>query len=224
MKNFTFSAAAQTLDETVAQKNTCSISVKGTFVATPVFEGSVNGQNWTTLFMTPVANGNSVSATTVPGDWIGDAAGFSLVRVRCTAYTSGQPLVFLDLSEAYTSRGQSQLSDASIGGQTTNDWTFACTAAIAVTSDVVVQAAAGAGVRNYVTAMQITNNSATATEIVLKDGSTVIWRGYVGASMLTPVQFIFKTPLRTTANAALNFACITVGAGVYISAQGFKGS
>jgi hypothetical protein len=34
-------------------------------------------------------------------------------------------------------------------------------------------------------------------------------------------EVIFENPLKTTANTALNFACITSGAAVYVNAQGY---
>lgn len=104
------------------------------------------------------------------------------------------------------------------------DWQFACTTPVANTTDLVLKAAAGAGLRNYTTGIQIINSSATiATEIVIKDNATVIWRGYVGigTALNSVVGVSFATPLRGTAATALNFACITTGSSVYISAQGF---
>lgn len=59
-------------------------------------------------------------------------------------------------------------------------------------------------------------------EVVLKDGtSTVIWRGYIAAN--EPLkQILFPTPLQSTANTALNVACINAGTQICISAQGYK--
>ncbi len=101
------------------------------------------------------------------------------------------------------------------------EWSFACAAGGVInTTDIVLAAAAGAGLRRYVCSMQLSNNSAVATEIVLKDGATIIWRGHLPAN--APMsEIIFENPLRTTANAALNFACITTAAAVYINAQGY---
>lgn len=102
------------------------------------------------------------------------------------------------------------------------DWAYAgVTGGITNTSDVVLAAAAGAGLRNYCTAIQLFNSSATATEVVIKDGTTVIWRGRVGASMTNPVPITFPTPLKSSANAALNFACITTATATIVSAQGY---
>jgi hypothetical protein len=101
------------------------------------------------------------------------------------------------------------------------DWQFACTAPIAVATDVVAKAAAAAGLRNYVTNLQYSNASATATEIVIKDGATVIWRGFAPANMGGMQDITFTTPLRGTAATAVNFQCITAAASVYINTQGY---
>jgi len=102
------------------------------------------------------------------------------------------------------------------------EWSSAAAAGgITNTTDVVLGAAAGAGLRRFVTALQLKNAGTVATEVVLKDGSTVIWRGHLGASMTFSESHQFADPLRTTANTALNLACITTGAQVYVNAQGF---
>jgi hypothetical protein len=101
------------------------------------------------------------------------------------------------------------------------EWSYAAASGGVVnTVDVVLSAAAGAGLRRYITSMSLSNANATATEVVLKDGATVIWRGQLPANA-PMVQIAFENPLRTTANTALNFACITTGAAVYVNAQGF---
>jgi hypothetical protein len=101
------------------------------------------------------------------------------------------------------------------------EWSYAAASGgIVNTTDVVLAAAAGAGLRRYITSLTMSNNSATATEVVLKDGSTVIWRGHLPANAVN-VAVSFENPLRTTANTALNFACITTAAAVYVNAQGF---
>jgi hypothetical protein len=103
------------------------------------------------------------------------------------------------------------------------DWQYAAAAGgIINTTDVVLRAAAAAGIRNYVTSIDIRNAHATvATEVVIKDGATVIWRQLLPAAMTAPVEITFPTPLRGTAATAMNVACITTGAQVYVNAQGF---
>ena len=103
-----------------------------------------------------------------------------------------------------------------------NEWQYAAASGgITNTTDVVLQAAAGSGIKNYLTGLSVANASATATEVVVKDGSTVIWRMYLAAN--APIQGIkFVTPLQSTANTALNVACITTGTQTYVNAQGYK--
>ena len=104
-----------------------------------------------------------------------------------------------------------------------NEWQYAAqSGGITNTSDVALVAAQGAGIKNYLTGLSVANANATASEIVIKDGaSTVIWRMYLAAN--APIKsIIFSTPLQSTANTALNVACITTGTQTYINAQGYK--
>lgn len=102
------------------------------------------------------------------------------------------------------------------------EWSYASAAGgIVNTTNVVLSATAGAGLRRYITTLQLKNTSVVATEVVLKDGSTIIWRGHVSASMTSSEEIVFNNPLRTSANEALNVACITTAAAVYVNAQGF---
>lgn len=102
------------------------------------------------------------------------------------------------------------------------EWSYAAASSgISNTADVTLADAAGAGLRRYLTSLAVKNVNATATEAVVKDGSTVIWRGHVGESMTSTDQIVFNNPLKTSANAALNFACVASGAQVYVNAQGY---
>ncbi|MFS0905788.1 hypothetical protein AB3N02_22330 [Priestia aryabhattai] len=102
------------------------------------------------------------------------------------------------------------------------DWQYAGTA-VTATTDVALKTAGGTGIRNYVTNITVQNTHATvATEFVIKDGSTVIYRGYLPANMALPAVINFPTPLKGTAVTAMNFACITTGANVYVNAQGYQ--
>lgn len=103
------------------------------------------------------------------------------------------------------------------------DWQYAAAAGgIINTTDVVAKAAAAAGIRNYVTGIQLRNTNAVATEFVVKDGATVIWRTQLPASMAGSMDVQFPTPLKGTAATAVNIACITTGAAVYANLQGYS--
>jgi hypothetical protein len=95
------------------------------------------------------------------------------------------------------------------------------TAAITGTSNTEVLAAAGASVRNYVTSITVTNSHATVGTVVeIKDGTTVIHRGYA-APLGGGYTVNFLTPLKGTANTAINAANVTTGSNTYVSASGF---
>ena len=87
--------------------------------------------------------------------------------------------------------------------------------------------AAVATYRNYVTALQAINVGAVATEFVLQDSGTptIMWRGFLPASMTIPVNFTFPTPLRSGSGtaSAINARCVTAGASIHLSLQGFQG-
>lgn len=109
------------------------------------------------------------------------------------------------------------------GGIKLLPWSYVAAAGgITNTSDVTLIAAAGAGKSNYVTSIQLHNKSATATEVEVKSGSTVLWRGYAPASGVGPVTVSFGTPLASAANTALTAACVTTATATLINAQGFQ--
>lgn len=94
------------------------------------------------------------------------------------------------------------------------------------TAAVTVKAAAGAGIRNYITAIQISNDALTnATEVAVRDGTggTVIWRAKVSTAGPGVSNIYFPNPLRGTANTLLEIVTLTAsGAGsVYVDLQGF---
>jgi hypothetical protein len=107
-------------------------------------------------------------------------------------------------------------------GVSDTPWQYAgVTGGITTTADTPVAAAAGSNVRNYLCSLQIKNNSAVASEIVVKDGSTIIWRGHVGASMTFMETITFPTCLKGSANTAMNVALITTATATVVSAQGY---
>lgn len=94
------------------------------------------------------------------------------------------------------------------------------------TTAATLKAAAGAGIRNYITALQISANTlGGATEIAIRDGAggTVIWRGQLTTAGTTGVEMIsFGTPLKGTANTLLEVVTLTAVTGnVYVNAQGY---
>lgn len=110
-----------------------------------------------------------------------------------------------------------------VGGVKLLPWSYVAAAGgITNTSDVTLVAAAGAGKSNYITSIQLHNKSATATEVEVKSGATVLWRGYAPASGAGPVTVVFGTPLASAANTALTAACVTTATATLINAQGYQ--
>lgn len=101
-------------------------------------------------------------------------------------------------------------------------WTYAgAEGGITNTSDVTLKAAAGIGNGVYLTGLQIVNKGGTATEVVVKSGSTVLWRTYAAANGANPINVAFPDPLVADNNTALTAACITTSSATIISAQGY---
>lgn len=107
-------------------------------------------------------------------------------------------------------------------------WSYAAATGgiLNTTTAVTVKAAAAAGVRNYVTNIQVMAEAlTTATELAIRDGAggTVIWRIKIPTAGLQAAQFDFAVPLRGTAATLLEVVTLTAsGAGaVYVNLQGF---
>jgi Zn-dependent M28 family amino/carboxypeptidase len=79
--------------------NTGVVQITGTFVGTLSFEATVDGTNYVPVAAEPVAGGASVTSATGPGLWRIRAGGFHSLRVRCSAFTSGAPVVTTDVEQ-----------------------------------------------------------------------------------------------------------------------------
>lgn len=140
-----------------------------------------------------------------------------------------QPRVLVD-PETGTVLGSSAAAPLVVGyASAPAAWQYAAgSGGIADTADVTLAAAPAAGVRNYLVALQIINTDASVgTEVVIKDGATVLWRGFAPASIAlvtqpSMVSIVFPQPLKQPTTAtALTAAAITTSAQLYVNAQGF---
>lgn len=109
------------------------------------------------------------------------------------------------------------------------DWQASSGTASPLTTgtSTALKAAGAAGIRNYVTACQITNISATVSTLIsLLDGATVIWTGYAedttSTAVIVPINIVFPTPLQGTAATAMNIQATTTGANIYYNCQGYQ--
>jgi hypothetical protein len=106
-----------------------------------------------------------------------------------------------------------------------SQWTFSCaTGGITDTTGVTIKTAGAAGVRNYITDLQVINGHATvSTEVVIRDGAsgTVIHRGWAQAAG-GGYSIQFASPLRGSTATLLEVACVTTGSAVRVSANGYE--
>lgn len=114
---------------------------------------------------------------------------------------------------------------------TNSRWQYAAAAGglSNTTTAVTVCPAQGAGLRCYMTNLQLdTSALGVATEVVVRDGAagTVIWRGLVGTAGVPAENIVFSTPLKGTANTLMEVATLTasVTGSVYVNTQGFNGN
>lgn len=95
------------------------------------------------------------------------------------------------------------------------------------TGDLTLAAAPAAGLRNYLDSCSIQNASATiASEVVIKDGATILKRFYVGVGSLlnSVVNITITPPLRQPTTAtALTAANLTTASQVYWNCNGHTG-
>jgi len=113
-----FAAVNDVLEMDVNGLASLGISVRGTFVGTLTFKGTMDGKTWFNLDCTPVPTGSVVASTTAVGQWQSNIAGMLSVQVKCSAYTSGNPEVVL---RAIPSGGSSGGSSGGGGAVTIAD-------------------------------------------------------------------------------------------------------
>lgn len=134
--------------------------IRGVFVGTVVFEGTVDGTNYISIPVINQATQAFITAVTTVGTFIGSVTGFRRVRMRVSAYTSGTVIATIRASMA-------DYAIMSIPYPSTLALTATGAAAAAVTLTVT---APGAGLYHYFTRI-IVQRFATA---LLTAGATPV--------------------------------------------------
>lgn len=94
IKQATFSAAEQTSTISLNGIESVGIQVTNSGTYTLAFEASSDGGNtWSSVGAVELADFTRDSSTTGPGTWLFGNLGFTHLRVRASAYTSGTPIV-----------------------------------------------------------------------------------------------------------------------------------
>jgi hypothetical protein len=178
------------------------LTLSGTFVATLLVEGSVDGSNWYTMPMRPynVASTLLVVSATAAGQWVGTNPGFTFTRVRCSAFTSGSASFAL----ANSLDAPGQLYTGTLPN-TTATATGASGAAVTLTI-----ASPGAGLRHYLTNLRIERH----TSALLTAGATPT----VVTTTNIPGALAYSIPADAAA-AGVVYAVTDSWAGLATSAQ-----
>lgn len=107
-------------------------------------------------------------------------------------------------------------------------WSYAAAAGgiLNIATGVTIKAAAGVGVRNYLTGIDLMAEPlGVATELAIRDGAggAVLWRIKVPTTGMALVSVNFPKPLRGTANALLEVVTLTASqtGAVYVNAHGY---
>ena len=70
-----------------------AVQIVGALSATITLEATVDGTNWVAFNMVPSNSGTAASTATAAGAWSASTGGYAGVRARCSAYSSGSPVV-----------------------------------------------------------------------------------------------------------------------------------
>ncbi len=93
--NVNLAAANDVLNLDVRGASVLAIQVVGTMSATLQIEGTIDGQTWFALNAIPFNSATAVTSITAAGAWFANVSGLLAARIRCSAYTSGTPLITL---------------------------------------------------------------------------------------------------------------------------------
>lgn len=240
----TDNAGSLTVDGTVGISGTVAVTDNASSltvdapVATPVFVRLSDGA--AAISALPVTdNGSTLSIDDGAGSITVDGSITAVGGVAHDSPTSGNPL---QVAGEARSTDRTQVADADVARFITTllgktivqpfatpslTWNYAAASGgITNTTGVTAKAAAGAGVRNYITMAQVINGHASVdTDVQIRDGAagTVLWRGFAKAGGGGCVAK-FDPPLRGTANTLVEVACGTTGTATYVNLQGYVSS
>lgn len=209
-----------------------SVPIGGIFNTTPPtgtngqhrnIEVDANGNQRTQLVSIAVTGADAISNTALAGPVALNAHGPAIRPVVSASYL---------FNGTTWDRQRGSAGDGAVMkpyALNASDWSYAApTGGITnSTAGVTIKAAAGAGVRNYITSVHIVAQAlATATTLVIRDGAggTVLLRIPLPTSG-TPngINIPLPNPLKSTANTLLEVALETLSAtgGVFVNVVGY---
>lgn len=90
------------------------------------------------------------------------------------------------------------------------------------TSVTTLIAAAGTGLRNYITDIQLANTGATTTLVTFRSGGGTSVLGYTIAPTGGGSNITFQTPMRTLPNETFDFQPTSASSILFVTVKGFK--
>lgn len=195
-----------------------AIDLRGTFSATMELQGSVDGTNFISIPVMADGTNTYVATMTAANVFFANVAGFSLIRVRCTAFTSGSVVCIVNAClPALPPWNRFMVQPAH---------SVARTLSAANTAGTVTIPAGGAGLFAYLTSISLRRINASAAAIVagavLNYTTTQLdvlaWQvtnGIMAWSHLVDVDLVPTHPIKSaTANTAATIVMPAAGAGV----------
>ena len=159
---------------------------------------------------------NSATVGTIPSTNLAGNKQGRFMRIRATSGSSTRnTAVTVTLSQTpfVPTRPTKHLSADSA-------WSYVpVSGGIVNSTPVIVRAATNPYHRSLVLAAELSNGGATGTEVLILDGSTALWRGWLAPGASESVSF--DPPLRGSASAAVNVSLSAAsGAAVYANLRG----
>ena len=168
--------------------STFMFRLSGTFVATVQVEASIDGTNYDVLPMRQLnaASKGYVLSATAAGTFAGVNPGYTQIRVRCTAFTSGSAVFTLTASNTI----QDQSLEADIAGLTVPA-TGTAGAAVTCTLPAV------SGLRHYITNIRVERIAsalliAAATPVIVTTTNLPGARAYSFPADAAPIGNLFE--------------------------------
>lgn len=167
-----------------------------------------------------VGSGNGIDATlaapNATSNYVMNGGGAGLTG---GVYSIPSPFDVFYLSSLATATAPAQ----EIPAGTTYEQVNSAGTPITTATTVTLFSAGGSGIKHYLRHLSFVNSGATATEVQILDGSTVIYDFYAPASgggLSIPLTISFVG----TANTALSIKTLTAGCSLLYNANGYKGS
>lgn len=210
------------------ERQIVGVSIIGGISTTPSGNQSVSGTVGASIIgLTPVTFSGSPSisgAVTVVGNHsisgtvnVGNFASTSVYGIRNDAVASflGADLTVRPIATDSAGRVLTKPFSA-------NESRIEGNGSVVGAQSVLLVAAAGAGLRNYVTDFFLSNTGATTTLVQFTDGSDSILGQAIAPTGGGFAGLGLQTPMRTAANSALNAKPLTATSILYVTALGYK--